>query len=430
MLGRRIACGVVALLVGVGAALASGAGARESTEPGGPWHDPVRLVRDASLPYDTSVFDPTGRVSVAWVEDGTLWVRSLLPDGTLLPRHPARHGLGEGYFEQVAVASMPHGASLVVWPEPRDDPSTFWPNDNVLLARRIGLDGELGPVLLVGRGLLGSPEVVADPRTGRAIVTWINGYDPADHRRRLEGRILFGPGETDAPRVLSTRDNASTADIEMNASGHAVISWMQNGGGLGGGRLWARRVFTSGGVGPETLLSPAGIDADGASRGATTLDRDGTVRALYTVYQPDERLELRSWELGEQPGARHLVRTGFINYPVFGTNDDGWSLVTSGSGKKARYIRPGGAMGPWFVHGIVEIGPRPIVRADRTALLGFEEDEHSFTRTVHPGAVVRWRDPVGPGYGPIDFVLTESGRAVATTAGPRGLFVSWRRFER
>jgi hypothetical protein len=122
---------------------------------------------------------------------------------------------------------------------------------------------------------------VAFGRQGNALVTWVRTSHDYPYRYQLEARFRSHDATWGPIIVVSAEGAPRNPTAALDDDGDAVLVWNGSGTDV---RAFARRVSSTGALGPLQVLSEAGTQAHGTS---VAVDSDGDAILTWAEYQSD-----------------------------------------------------------------------------------------------------------------------------------------------
>ncbi len=120
---------------------------------------------------------------------------------------------------------------------------------------------------------------VAFGRQGNALVAWVSTSHDYPYRYQLESRFRSHDGTWGPIVVVSAEGAPRNPTAALDDDGDAVVVWNGSGTDV---RAFARRVSSTGALGPLQVLSEAGTQARGTS---VAVDSDGDAILTWAEYQ-------------------------------------------------------------------------------------------------------------------------------------------------
>lgn len=245
----------------------------------------------------------------------------------------------------VSVAIARSGDAWITWAKVEGAPADrgFDVSSSTVLARHLGRDGRLGPIVQLGPATEFDPSPrVAVARSGAAVVVW-----PIDDAggRTLQYATVSRHGAVVQPRTLSA-PGAGDVQLASNARGDALVLWRAEGTTI------ARLIDRNDRLGPARTIASdqyGPLDAVIDSRGTATIALEWSLsplhdwkRLIFRRLYRDGRLGPRRWLSGAHRAATHADLAVSRNRGVTAV----WPGPAGGGGKTvwARRIAPTGAL--------------------------------------------------------------------------------------
>lgn len=202
--------------------------------------------------------DPLGSVMVVWQQsDGTrtnIWARRMRADGVWESAETIEAVAGNAHSPRLAVDA--EGNVIVVWVQ------SDGTRDNPFARRFVPGSGWSGISGLQTAGLMGNAKdpAIAIDADGNAIVVWSQDVSGGGAANIWAQRFEPGAGWVDGAILVDSSDEpvALQPSLAFDASGGAVVVWVQGIVGFSGRRVWSSRYFpTSGWEGAQAIEANA-----------------------------------------------------------------------------------------------------------------------------------------------------------------------------
>jgi hypothetical protein len=214
-----------------------------------------------------------------------------------------------------AVAVDAAGNATIVWPQ-------FSPSATSIQAARVPLNGvPSSPITLSSSGLsVQSPVLGGDPN-GNATVIW-QTETLAGHGIQMT-QIPFGGAPTVPVTLCPPTEDASDAQLAVNAAGAATVVWQAH-GGVFIGNAFAVQIPSGGLPGPQIPLAPSGL----SSPQLPQVGMDTAGNAIFVWKWPNLIQGMRMPPSGIPTTAVNLSASGVASAPQLAVSAAGNATAT------------------------------------------------------------------------------------------------------